>query len=848
MARNKNEISINQANLAASIEYIRLLEDEKNSLNSIFDIRKKTSLQNQIDYESAKAQQFLLKDKINLLSKVKDKDSDEYKDRARIVAEQKKENKLLEDKIVKQNKNKELIKHYATELSKGLSLQAGWIKNLNESDKIIRQTILNLGMSGKKAENLRGVFEKSAMVVAQMGGSLADIQTVMQGYADETGRARILTAQMVTDIIEIGRGTGLGVEAATQMGAQFELMGFDARNTNKMVQGLVETTERMGLNTTKIFKGVNDNFKRLQTYSFKNGIKGMMEMSVYASKMNVDMNQALNAADVAKTLEGAIDLAAQLQVMGGEFAKTDPFEMLFLSRNDPAKFTEKINQMTKGVVSFRKMADGTFEKFISPADRQRLNAVEKSLGMQTGELTQQALRMVDIQKMRQNMLTSTLSPKDKSLIEGMAVYNKETGNFQVQVAGMAKNISDITESEAKSFISQESLLKKRAKDSQTFEEALQATLASLKTVLLPMLRGFNDVLNVVRPIFEHVIKFLGGINSTFVRIIGGFTAVGILLMGAATMVSKAVFFATGKGLFGGAAGGAIGGATGGLGGAAGGAAQNVGATKAWNKGQIGRSNASGTRNLKTGAGVGLAAVGIGAGIGIAAVGVGQLAKAIKNVDVEKLKQMNVTMAIIGGTMIGMGIAATFAAAPVGAFGLAALGIGAGIGIAAAGIGYMAEGFGKLINSAKGAGTSLLSVGAGIAAMSAGMALFSVGGLGLITFAATLATISKYAKPLGEVGSAFKEINLAMKGSAEDYAAVTNAVAAISGMNSKNNSAFSQLATLLKTPLKVEFADKKVQFVSDITLLIDGQKFMQKVYSAKTSAQSAVDLRTGKAGK
>ena len=69
--------------------------------------------------------------------------------------------------------------------------------------------------------------------------------------------------------------------------------------------------------------------------------------------------------------------------MGGEFAKTDPFEILFLSRNDPAKMQEKLADMTKGLVSFRKMSDGTFEKLTKKEalSRQRtLEKLDRSLG------------------------------------------------------------------------------------------------------------------------------------------------------------------------------------------------------------------------------------------------------------------------------------------------------------------------------------------------------------------------------------------------------------------------------------------------------------------------------------
>jgi len=827
---------------------IEALKAEYGTLNGIFNMNQKNyNLQEQA-YEKQRLVNLAKEDYILSAKKGNALEGDAMAIKKQNLDDAIKANKEAEKGLKTQKTRNELLKHYTTEFGKAFDLQAGWLKNLMESDKVIRQTILNLGMSGKKADAMRGSFEKSAMAVAQMGGSLADIQTVMQGYADETGRARVLTAQMVTDIIEIGRGTGLGVEAATKMGAQFELMGYDAKNVNKTVQGFVDSTERMGVNTTKVFKGVNDNFKRLQTYSFQGGVKGMLTMSQYATKMNIDMNQALNAADASKTLENAIGLAAQLQVMGGEFAKTDPFQLLFLARNDPAEYTKKINEMTKGVVTFRKMTDGTFEKFISPADRDRMAAVEKSLGMQTGQLTEQALRMADIQKMRQNMLATSLSKKDKEGIEGAAIFNKETGTFQVQIAGIAKNITELTQAEAQAFISQEVTLKKRAKDSLTFEEALAATMASFKTVLLPMLRGINGVMKVVMPVFEFIAKALSKIPTGIIIAAGVFTGAAVLIVKAAAAMSRAYFFATGKNVLGNAGGagaGAMGGGMNAAGNNAGNVSRNYG-RGALLKGQ--GQQAAGKGAMMKGAGVGMAAVGIGAGIGLAAVGISQLAKSIKDVDVDKLKQMSWMVGLLGTTMavslvggiLAVGTATTFTAPALLALGATALMIGGGIGIASAGIGFMAKGLGDLVTSAKGAGPSLLDIAGGITAI--GAAGFSAGILGTIGLASTLGTISGYAEPLGKVGAAFREINLAMSGSKDDYIAIENAVKSISNMNTNGASTIAQLAQLLKSPLKVEFSDKKVSFVSDITMNIDGQKFMQKVYSHETA------LTRGKAAK
>jgi len=57
--------------------------------------------------------------------------------------------------------------------------------------------------------------------------------------------------------------------------------------------------------------------------------------------------------------------------------------------------------------------------------------------------------------------------------------------------------------------------------------------------------------------------------------------------------------------------------------------------------------------------------------------------------------------------------------------------------------------------------------------------------------------------------------------------------------------FADLANLLNKPLKVEFAEGRVAMVNDITLSIDGQKFMQKAYNVNLAVQKHENARRGK---
>ena len=294
-------------------------------------------------------------------------------------------------------------------LTKNYWYQTGIFKVLNDQDKIIRQTILNLGLSGAKAFEMRKSFESAAADAMLLGANLEDILKVQTGFADETGRAQVLTNNMVQDVLLIGKGTAMGVEQATKLASQFQLMGVDAKRTMEYVQGVVDTSERMGINTTKVLNNIANNFKKLQTMSFNSGVQGYAKMAQYAEQMKMDMAESIQSSKMANNLEKSIDLAAQLQVMGGEFAKTDPFQMLYLSRNAPDEFAKRMNEMTKGLVTFRKMADGTFEKFISPADRDRLEAVAKATNKTVESLTEEVLRMGDATKIKQLLLGTGFS-------------------------------------------------------------------------------------------------------------------------------------------------------------------------------------------------------------------------------------------------------------------------------------------------------------------------------------------------------------------------------------------------------------------------------------------------------
>jgi len=172
-------------------------------------------------------------------------------------------------------------------------------------------------------------------------------------------------------------------------------------------------------------------------------------------------------------------------------------------------------------------------------------------------------------------------------------------------------------------------------------------------------------------------------------------------------------------------------------------------------------------------------------------------------------------------------------------------VGSAIGIAGLGVGYMAKGLGELVEKSNQSKDSLYNIAGGVAALSGAMTAWTVSGgglIGMISLNRVLGSIAKRSDDLRGVGDAFKEIRAVMSGSEEDFKRVESMIQSISNLEMKDKSAFGELAKLLKTPLKVEFANKEVAVVSNITLNIDGDKVAEKI-GAKKMASVTENART-----
>lgn len=822
---------------AISDRNIELMKEEMNSLDRIMDARDRIARKEEI--ANAEREKHL-----NTQRLIGELEAEGYKihgTKLKNVKSERLESEKIHKSLVKRlNLQKNILNTIAESIKisqNGFSKVASY---LMESDAAMKGLSLELGLSGERAAMLSNSLEDAAVFSAGLGVDMKGLAQMASVYAEETGRARMHNEANLKAMTSIAKGTALGIEGAAQLASQYEMMGFNATDTAKEVQRIVDTTERMGVNTGKVLKAVNKNFKTLQKYTFRGGSQGMADMAMYATKFKVNMEEVLSAMEKGRSLDSVIEMSAQLQVLGGQFANlADPMSMLFESRNDPEAYTKRINEMTKGMVTMNKTAKGFELQIASPMAQDQLAQAAKALGMTTDELTTQAFRMREIQQTRKQMFGSGLSGEEKEIVEGLAKFNKDTGRMMVEIGGVSTDVSKLTSDQVKALKQEQATLDERAKASQSFDQAFQNTIMQLKATMLPLLKTINGALEAVRPTVDKMINFFDQSN--------GFVKGGLMVAAALTLAAGKIGMALAKEKLMGALLGSGGAAKGAASAASGAGGMSGAQMLGKGKGAMAAGKGAGLSALGKGAGVGVAAVGIGTGVMLAAKGISQLADSMSKLSVEQLESFErvalglaIAIPAMAAGMVLLGTAASASAVGIGILTLAVLGIGAGIGIAAAGVGYMAEGMAKLDEvDLTAAGAGMMQIGAAALMMANPLSIL---GLGAMT--ASVTAIGANAANMERVGNAFGQIGAVLQGSASQFKEVRDTIQAIASTEVGGNSAISQLTEMLSKPLRVEFPEGEVGIVANIDVSMGGDNFITQV-SKKIPAR-IVDLQQAKA--
>lgn len=370
----------------------------------------------------------------------------------------------------------------------------GSIKYWDDIIGKIKESNQSLGIAGELGMNLQSSFRNAYPLVVNMGIKAEEMAKSVQSFFDKTGRAQLLSANEMAELAKMAKVFG---DESIEIASAYKTLGMGVQQTTGRMRNLIKESDKFGVLPTKAAGILKQNIDAVNKYSFKNGVKALEQMSIYAARTNTDMQESLRFADkiLEGGIEGAMELSTELQLLGGSFGNMGDFsELIYLARNEPEKFQEMFSKAAADMAQFNKeTGEVEYSAYAMDVFRKVASATGKSVDnlVKGGKSIKKELFFKD----ELDASLRGLKNYDElvSKVAG-AAFKNEAGDWVVKMKRDGKEIeqavSSLTEDQIKQIsftdatTGPEAAFEKIATSNETLNETMQRLIESIKVEAL----------------------------------------------------------------------------------------------------------------------------------------------------------------------------------------------------------------------------------------------------------------------------------------------------------------------------------------------------------------------------
>lgn len=274
------------------------------------------------------------------------------------------------------------------------------------------------------------LMESSKRLSRSFGMSMDQVKKIQESYIATTGRASILTQRQMEDIA--ATSSLMGEQNVQNAIAAMDVIGAGSEQAMELMDKNYAKAVNTGLDTAKASETLVKNLSLANQLSFRNGVDGIMKMSIESQRIKLNLSEVAKVADKFSNIEDAIKGSAQLQMLGGAGAMYggNPMQMMYEALSDPEALYERMKNMFGSQAVFdRNKGEAT----ISPLQMQLIKEQAKALGISDQEAITTAKQQAKIsaidsdwRRLSRNTFNNA-SDEERARIENIAQYSKEKG-------------------------------------------------------------------------------------------------------------------------------------------------------------------------------------------------------------------------------------------------------------------------------------------------------------------------------------------------------------------------------------------------------------------------------------
>lgn len=341
------------------------------------------------------------------------------------------------------------LKDVMQQISNQLSIESQLRTDINEKT----------GLAGKLSSAVREDIIESTSQAVRFGYGIEDITGGFQNLIAESGRFNIINQQTLEGSLGVSRAFIGDFKEIGKVFNEFEKVGFGARDSIKAIDKAGKESQGLGLRGKTTVKDIRDNIEMLNKYGFQKGIDGLAQMSRKAAEFRMSMGEAFKVAESVMDPDKAIELSANLQVLGGAIGDfNDPLKLMYMATNNVEGLQDALIEAAGSLATYNS-EQGRFE--ITGVNLRRAQAMAKELGVDYKELTRGAIASQERLAASSDLMARgfDMDEKDKEFLINMS--RMDGGRMVIDVPKSLQTslgikdtqvaLTDLTDAQAKSL-------------------------------------------------------------------------------------------------------------------------------------------------------------------------------------------------------------------------------------------------------------------------------------------------------------------------------------------------------------------------------------------------------------
>jgi hypothetical protein len=263
------------------------------------------------------------------------------------------------------------------------------LKQLQIESNLHTEINEGLGLTGELSRSFRDTLIESTPAAAQLGYDIGNITDMMTTLSEKTSKFSLISSNTLDQSFKTSRAFGMTLPQLSEAFSEFEKVGYGAADTLDKINTAGLKSASIGLNSKKTTQDLKLNIEKLNEFGFKNGVEGLNRMVQKSAEFRMNMAETFKVAEKVMNPESAIELTANMQMLGGAIGDlNDPLKLMYMATNNVEGLQDALHGAAAGLATYN-TEQKRFE--ITGANLRRAQEMAKTLGVDYKEFAKGAI-------------------------------------------------------------------------------------------------------------------------------------------------------------------------------------------------------------------------------------------------------------------------------------------------------------------------------------------------------------------------------------------------------------------------------------------------------------------------